>query len=106
MSTYSTSRTLKWITGGLEAFLAIPFLGGLFILSFAWTPLMIMFFLHILTLVFCVNEGKSIAPSILGVVTACLGWIPIVGFVLHVITAIFLLVDATVDHRNSMEHRY
>ncbi len=31
---------------------------------------------------------------ILGIVTSCVGFIPFVGIVLHILTAIFLLIEA------------
>ncbi|GAA0323009.1 hypothetical protein GCM10008967_11920 [Bacillus carboniphilus] len=89
-----TSTILKWITGGLEALLGIPFLGGLLILSLAWTPLYILLALHIITLIFSIRENQNKHGSILGIITSCIGWIPFVGMVMHIITAVFLLIDA------------
>ncbi|PPA72457.1 hypothetical protein [Jeotgalibacillus proteolyticus] len=89
-----TSTTLKWITGGLEAFFAIPVLGGIVIVSFSWTPLWIMLGLHIVTLVFAAREFEGRSGSILGIVTSVLGFIPFLGFALHVATSIVLLLDA------------
>ncbi|SET59005.1 hypothetical protein SAMN05216389_11616 [Oceanobacillus limi] len=91
----STSRILKWITGGLEAFLAIPFLGGAFIISLFWTPLLVMLILHIITLVLTNKDGGKTAGSILGIITSCIGWIPIVGMIMHAISAIFLMINAS-----------
>lgn len=59
-----------------------------------WIPLFIMLALHIVTLVFCSNENQSKAPSIVGIVTSCVGWIPFVGWVMHVVSAVLLLVSA------------
>ncbi|KIL46754.1 hypothetical protein [Jeotgalibacillus soli] len=89
-----TSTILKWITGGLEAFFSIPILGGFLIVSNLWAPLWIMLGLHILTLVFAAREMESKTGSIVGIVTSIVGWIPFVGFIMHIITAIILLVDA------------
>lgn len=89
-----TSTILKWVTGGLEALLGIPFLGGLLILSLAWTPLYILLALHIITLIFSIRENQNKHGSILGIVTSCIGWLPFVGMVMHIITAVFLLIDA------------
>jgi hypothetical protein len=91
----STSRILKWITGGLEAFLGIPILGGLIVFGFLYTPLLVMLVLHIITLVFTIIENGDKAPSILGIVTSCIAWIPIVGMIMHIITAILLMVSAS-----------
>lgn len=88
------STVLKWVSGGLEALLGIPFLGGLIVLSMAWTPLFFMAALHIATLIFSVMEGKNKHGSIFGIITSCLAWIPFVGMILHIISAIILLIDA------------
>jgi predicted branched-subunit amino acid permease len=96
-----TSNILKWITGGFEAALGIPVLGGLFILSTAWMPLFVMLVLHIVTLVFSVNENENKHGSILGIVTSVVGLIPLVGMVMHILTAIFLMIDAAKSHKKS-----
>ena len=88
------STILKWVSGGLEAFWGIPFIGGVIIISYAWLPLAVMFILHIITLIFSVHDKKKIHGSILGIITSCIGWIPIVGMIMHIITAVFLLIDA------------
>jgi len=90
-----TSTTLKWITGGLEAFFAIPILGGIVIVATAYNPLWIMLGLHIVTLVFSAREFEGKTGSILGIVTSVVGWIPFVGFIMHIITSIVLLIDAS-----------
>ncbi|WP_078381352.1 hypothetical protein [Sutcliffiella halmapala] len=88
------STTLKWVTGGLEAFLAIPIIGGITVLSLAYAPLGILLVLHIITLVFSVQDGEKKHGSIWGIVTSCLAWIPILGWALHTVTAILLMIDA------------
>jgi len=91
----SVSRILKWVTGGLEAILGIPFLGASIILGFYWAPLGIMLVLHIITLVLTKKDGGSYVRSVLGIITSCIGWIPFVGMIMHILSAIFLMVDAT-----------
>ncbi|MGG1396774.1 hypothetical protein ABE288_02805 [Bacillus salipaludis] len=97
----SPSKVLKWVTGGLEALLGIPILGGTIVLSLAWTPLGIMLVLHIITLVLSKKDGGAAMGSILGIVTSCIAWIPIVGMIMHIITAIVLMVDAAKSHRQA-----
>ncbi|MDB5055266.1 MAG: hypothetical protein JWM44_3316 [Bacilli bacterium] len=97
----SPSRVLKWVTGGMEAFLGIPILGGLFVVSMAWTPLFVMLILHIITLIISSNERKDKTGSILGIVTSCVAWIPIVGMIMHIITAIILMISAAKSDNNS-----
>ncbi|RKD69660.1 hypothetical protein ATL39_3086 [Sinobaca qinghaiensis] len=88
------SRVMKWSFGGLEAFLGIPILGGLVIISLAWVPLAMMLVLHIIGLVFANKENRSKTGHILGILASALGWIPGVGMVLHILAAIFLLIEA------------
>lgn len=88
------STVLKWVTGGIEALLGIPVLGGAIVLSFAWQPLFLMLILHIVTLVFSVKEFQNKHASIIGIITSVVAWIPIVGMIMHIITAIVLMIDA------------
>lgn len=90
----SVSRILKWVTGAFEAFLGIPVIGGAFIVSLLWTPLIVMFVLHIVTLVLTKRDGGPATGSILGIVTSCIGWIPFVGMIMHILSAIFLMINA------------
>lgn len=90
----STTRILKWVTGSMEAVLGIPILGATIVLGFLWMPLVIMLALHIVTLVFAKQKGVSSTGSILGIVTSCIAWIPFVGMIMHILTAIFLMLDA------------
>lgn len=90
----SSSRILKWVTGGLEALLAIPLLGGSIVIGLAYIPLAIMLILHIVTLILTQQQGGAKVGSILGIVTSCVAWIPFVGWVMHVLSAVFLMVDA------------
>lgn len=90
----SVSKILKWVTGGLEALLGIPILGATIILSMLWVPLGIMLVLHIITLVMTKRDGGATTGSILGIVTSCIAWIPFVGMIMHILSAIFLMLDA------------
>lgn len=90
----SVSRIMKWITGGLEAILGIPFVGGAIILGLAWTPLVLMLILHVITLVLTKRDRGAATGSILGIIASCLGWIPVVGMILHILAAIFLMINA------------
>lgn len=88
------SKPLKWTTGILELILAVPLLGGTIVVGSAYIALGVMLVLHILTLVFAAKEEEAKAGSILGIVTSCLAWVPFLGWVLHLVTAIILLIDA------------
>ncbi|TCN26251.1 hypothetical protein [Mesobacillus foraminis] len=87
-------RILKWVSGSLEAILGIPVIGGSIVLSLAWTPLMFMLILHIVTVVLAKKENLKTAGNILGIITSCLAWIPFAGMILHILSAIFIMVEA------------
>ncbi|MFC4025250.1 hypothetical protein ACFOUV_15750 [Oceanobacillus longus] len=100
----SVSRILKWVTGAFEAFLAIPVLGGTFIVSLFWTPLLVMLILHIVTLIMTKkDEGKTVG-SVLGIITSCIGWIPGVGMIMHILSAIFLMINAAQPDNKSISN--
>ncbi|SHE36787.1 hypothetical protein [Clostridium fallax] len=88
-------KILKWFAGGIEAFLAVPIFGGLFILRLLWIPLLIMLMFHITILVMSRNEKLPIAGNILGIVGSALGWIPLFGWIMHILTAIFVMIEAS-----------
>ncbi|WP_068777169.1 hypothetical protein [Paenibacillus sp. FJAT-26967] len=88
------SRVMKWISGGLELGLAIPFIGGAFVLASGYTVLAFMFILHVITLVLSSRNREPNYGSILGIVTSLLAWVPFLGWILHLLSAIFLMVTA------------
>ena len=89
-----TVRVTKWVAGGIEALLGIPVLGASIIIGLAWTPLLIMLAFHIVNLVLSKKENLPIAGSILGIVGNAIGWVPFVGMIMHILTAIFVMVEA------------
>ncbi|AIY75320.1 hypothetical protein CN324_25340 [Bacillus anthracis] len=89
-----TVKLLKWVTGALEALLGIPVLGGTIVVSLLWLPLLFMLVLHIVTLVLAKKANMSANGNVLGIVTSCLAWIPFVGMILHILSAIFIMMDA------------
>lgn len=95
------AKSLKWISFGYETFLAIPIIGGAFILGYGWIPLGISFILHLVTLVLSVKNQLGKAGSILGLITSGIGIIPVVGWLMHVATAITLLVSSIMDGKRS-----
>ena len=99
----STSKILKWVTGGLEALLGVPILGATIVIGFLWIPLAVMLVLHIVTLVITKQEGGTTTGSILGIVTSCVAWIPFVGMVMHILSAIFLMMDAAKSDPNKAD---
>lgn len=91
----SNARVMRWVSGGLELLLAIPFLGGLIVLSTVYVALGIMLVLHIVTLIMSRDESEPVYGSVMGIITSVLAWIPFVGWLLHVVTAVLLLVSAS-----------
>ncbi|MEH7464323.1 hypothetical protein V7166_20340 [Bacillus thuringiensis] len=87
-------KILKWVSGGLEALLGIPVLGGTIIVSLLWLPLLFMLALHIITLVLAKKNGMNANGNVLGIVTSCIAWIPFVGMIMHILSAIFIMMDA------------
>ncbi|MFB9326080.1 hypothetical protein ACFFSY_09175 [Paenibacillus aurantiacus] len=99
------AKLLKWLTGAAELFLAIPILGGTFILATGYVPLTVMFIAHAVTLVLCLKERSSIYGSVVGLLTSVLAWIPFLGWFMHLVTGILLFVSAMRDERQRYPHR-
>ncbi|WP_028782258.1 hypothetical protein [Thalassobacillus devorans] len=99
----SSSRILKWVSGGLEAVLAIPVLGASIIIGLFWLPLVVMLVLHIVTLILTKKDGGKTTGSVLGIITSCLGWIPVVGWIMHILSAIFLMINAAEPDKEAKE---
>jgi len=97
MAPKTTSGWLKLAMAILETIFAIPIFGGTLILALLWTPLGLALIGHIVTLVFSKKENKKITPSVLGIVASVLGFIPIIGWILHIIAAIFNWIGAFKD---------
>ena len=91
------SVALLWITGLAEAFLAIPLIGGGFVISTGYSALGVMFVLHAITLFFCFREYSPKTGSILGIITSLIAWIPGIGWGFHLITAAVLLITAAMS---------
>lgn len=89
----SASKAMKWITGSFEIILAIPFLGATIVVFSGYSVLGFMFIFHLITLILSLKNNESIYGSVLGIVTSLLAWIPFVGWVLHLITGILLMVS-------------
>ncbi|WP_307720052.1 hypothetical protein [Paenibacillus koleovorans] len=95
------SRLMKFVTGGMEAFLGIPIIGGLFIIGTGYTPLWVMFVLHIITLLLCSKDKTPGIGSVLGIITSVVAWIPILGMLMHLLTAAVLLLNALFEGGNT-----
>lgn len=60
------SGVMKLIGSGMEFFLVIPGIGGTFILSLLWIPLLFMLVYHIVTLVLSRIQIKRYGAPLLG----------------------------------------
>ncbi|WP_150275420.1 hypothetical protein [Paenibacillus tepidiphilus] len=89
----SLGKLLKWVTFLGEAFLALPIIGGAFVISYAWTPLFLAFIVHAVAVFVLWRERGPVAGNVLGMITSVVGLIPFVGWFMHVITAIVLLFE-------------
>lgn len=92
-------RTLKWVSGGLEAVLGIPILGGLIVLGTGYNALWLMLAFHIVVVVLTARAGRVSKGNIVGIVASTVGVIPVVGMLLHMAAAITILLDAAFGNR-------
>ncbi len=88
------SRILMLVAAACELLLAIPVLGGWFVLATGWGALGFMFLLHLVTLVLAARERVPYYGPIVGLVTSALGWVPFLGWAMHLASGIALLVNA------------
>ncbi|MDI3233597.1 hypothetical protein QK289_01165 [Exiguobacterium antarcticum] len=92
-------RTLKWVSGGLEAMLGIPLLGGLIVIGTGYNALWLMLAFHIVVVVLTARAGRVSKGNIVGIVASTVGVIPVVGMLLHIAAAITILLDAAFGNR-------
>lgn len=96
-----TGKLFKWGTFAYEAFLALPFIGGTFVVANAWVPLGVAFLLHAVAVIILLRERGPVVGNIVGVITSVIALIPFVGWVMHAITALILLIEGLSRSRNS-----
>ncbi|GAA0605028.1 hypothetical protein GCM10009001_22850 [Virgibacillus siamensis] len=89
------SRVLKFISGGAEGFLGIPVIGEAFIITTNFGALIIMFILHLMTLLIARNEGGSVIGSLIGMAASVVGYFDaFFGMLLHLAAGLTLLFNA------------
>lgn len=93
--------TLILITAIIEAILGFPVLGGMIVVLSGYTLLFATLILHIVTLVLCSQHNKPIIGSVFGIVTSVLAWIPILGMIMHLTTAVFLFIAVSKKEQDS-----
>jgi len=84
---------LKWLTLAGEAYLAVPLLGWGTVWSLYLLPAFCMFALHAICLVLAIRRGRPRKGNILGIITSLVSVLPVIGWGMHVATAIVLLVN-------------
>ena len=85
---------LKLVMAIVETLFAIPVLGMMIIVGMIWIPLGLALVGHIVCLVFSVKNSTKKRAPIMGIIAATVGLIPFVGWVLHILTAIFYYMEA------------
>jgi len=95
---YSTG--MKWVTAIAEGFLAIPIIGGAFVIGSGYSALVVMFVLHAITLILSIREMQGKSASILGLVTSVVSAIPLIGWFMHLLTAGALFLSAITSRRS------
>jgi hypothetical protein len=100
----SVSKLLKWVSGGIEAVLGIPVLGGLIVVASGWATLQFMFFLHLITFIVCLVQKERFHGSVFGMITSLVAFIPFLGMVMHIATALILFIDAARGNRKRNDH--
>lgn len=84
---------LKLACAIMETVFAIPLFGAMVIVGLVWIPLVLSLGLHIVTLVLT-KEKRKINGNVLGILAATVGIIPFVGWILHVLAAVFCWQEA------------
>ncbi|AIQ27205.1 membrane protein [Paenibacillus sp. FSL P4-0081] len=97
-------KLFKWGTFAYEAFLALPFIGGAFVVANAWVPLGVAFLLHAVAVIILLRERGSIIGNAVGIITSVVGLIPFVGWIMHAITALILLVEGISGSRRNTRY--
>jgi len=93
---YTNLRDLKIIAAIGESILWIPILWGFIVISTFWIALPLMFAFHVGVIVYLHKRPEATIPklgNILGIVTSLVGFIPIVGMICHIITAVVLWLE-------------
>ncbi|AYC28897.1 hypothetical protein [Paenisporosarcina cavernae] len=90
-------RFLLYIALLVEGIMALPILGYIVAAGTAYLLLVVSFVIHVINFMYLSRWGANNRPAIMGIVSSVLGFIPFIGFVLHVIT--FLMYLAAVQKR-------
>lgn len=81
--------------------MAIPVISWLIVFTTGF-PIFILLLFHTISLIIAVKSKTKVLGNILGLCASILAIVPVLGWLLHVITAIVLLVDVR-KNKNSEE---
>ncbi|HDR4590079.1 TPA: hypothetical protein QCR33_001186 [Bacillus cereus] len=100
MKTYI--QALKWTTG-IYHLLLIPFC-FLFLsrVNLYGIPLLLLIVLHITTILLAKKEGMNTYPHSIGIIVTLFAFFPYIEIVLHIIAAVFLLLDAVSTNKKEV----
>lgn len=93
----------KWITGGLELMFSIPVLSMLLVSDTFYFPVIVMFAAHAFTFFTSIGEKKYSYGSVVGMFVVIIGIFYTHGWLLHLITAGLLLMNATLEQKRNDE---
>jgi len=95
-------QALKW-TAGISHLLLIPFC-YLFLshVNLYGIPLLLLIALHITTILLSKKAGMNTYPHYIGIIVTLFAFFPYIRFVLHLIAAFFLLLDAVSTNKKEV----
>ncbi|EOP52764.1 hypothetical protein IKQ_02862 [Bacillus cereus VDM053] len=104
MKTYI--QVLKWTTGIyhlllLPCYYLIPSLVNLY-----GIPLLLLIALHITTILLTKKAGMNTYPHYIGIIVTLVAFFPYIDIVLHIIAAVFLLLDAVSTNKKEVCDSY
>ncbi|HDR7530819.1 hypothetical protein DN397_20130 [Bacillus sp. AY1-10] len=92
MKTYI--QALKWTTGIYHLLLLPCYYLFLSHVNLYGIPLLLLIVLHITTILLSKKEGLNTYSNYIGIIITLLAFFPYIVIVLHIIAAVFLLLDA------------
>lgn len=94
------AKALKWVTFLYEILLSVPLVGGLYVLGKLETifALLIALVLHLAAWLLLKKNDLPVTANQFGLVSSVLGFVPILGWILHSTTVFLLLIEVVVMH--------
>lgn len=85
---YKTARTIKWTIIVFESYFSMPVLGHLTYALLYIMLMPVMVTLHVVAFIVSKLTDEPSMPHIIGVITAIIGFIPVIGWLLHITTLV------------------